>query len=648
MPLETPVTVNFGEDAAKELHEFVKDNVESLERRTRTLRSDKVNAWRNILRGVPEHKNRSFPWKNASNIVIALSAQHRDTLLATIMSGIYEIMPLWVGKLVGDWDAEEFGEEQRAAVENFMVEMALEPAELDLYRVEEQWFSEAIGLGTAVVKFPWETHIETEAIHIPNGSPVFKEFIKYDGPRPEKLPFEAFAITPEADTTEGARFKYHIRNLYKHDLLERAQKGWYSKEAINKILNSPDRFGPNTVAQEKEALKGIDFSSMPNEAQWDIYECWFPYWHNDKKYRIIYSYHKKSDTKVKAIFNFYPQNLEPYEEARLAWDDDGWYGYGFAEMLAYYQEDVTGKHNRRADNETLANTSIFRVGKNSKLDANFSAYPMALVPAEKDDFEQVSLGNPYNFGVDSEQLTLSLAKERTGIDPGMAGLGGGTTTKRGIYSSMGTFAVLQQGNRRSNLRTTDMRYSHIKLGRKFLDLYAYFGIGSRLKMFGNDAEYLLRAFDSIKQKRLAIAIRPATGSVNKELEKQNDMLLTQALQRHYMSVAQIIQALSNPAMPPELKSYYVEVIKGSDQLMKHLLRNFGHDDVSRLVPQPDFLKGQKNGSRQRIGGRSALQLTAGNNTNSLAGDNIPTAAYGTGGTEITGSEANTSIPTRIM
>jgi len=62
------------------------------------------------------------------------------------------------------------------------------------------------------------------------------------------------------------------------------------------------------------------------------------------------------------------------------------------------------------------------------------------------------------------------------------------------------------------------------------------------------------------------------------------------MQRHYASIAQVLQGISNPTMPPELKQYLVGTIGGMAYVMSKLLRAFGYDDVYRMQPELEVLK----------------------------------------------------------
>lgn len=608
MPLKELVPVDFGSDAMKDLEAFVWDQITSLKQEYSSLHQEKVAKWRRLYRGVPKSTIKDFPWKNASNVVIQLIGENVDVIRARILGTIFEVMPLWVVSLIGEWKPEEQGGEQQEAIQEALNYLGLEPTELDLYRVESQGADECVKFGTVMYKLPWITEVEAEAISIDdNGKVAAQEFTKYDGPRPEKLPFEQWAATSSANTLESADFKFHKIPLKKHHLQERLSKGVYklSKEEEAKLLGNPDRAGLSPEEMKSAMDKGLQPQQAYRNAEWDVYECWFPHFHNGKKFRLVYSYHYATRTVLRAIYNFYPKNEEPWEMGRFGYTDDGLLGYGLCEMLEYYQEEVTTGHNQRVDNRTLANTSLMRVDPTSKLDAIMSLYPNAMIPAAKDEIEVFQLGANYPSSVEEERLTLALAKSRAGTDdPGMQASGGGTqNAKKGIYSAMGTFSVLQAGNRRTNLNITDMRYTHLKLGRKFLSQYANFGLGDRIKYFGERAELVQKALLNYKQGRLQLPIRAATASINKELEKQNDMLLTQVMQRHHMGVSQILQGAANQSIPDEMKQFLLGWIDSSSIIMARILRNFGHDDVSRLLPERRLLKGANgNGNSQHQAG----------------------------------------------
>lgn len=623
MPLLKPIKVKFGEDEDKCLDKYVYDNLISLKNSYANLHENLLPKWRRLIKGKPKEETRNFPWPNASNVVVQLIGENVDVLKATQLGSIYEILPLFTAGLAGDWEESEKGDEQRVALEAFLNLMGLSKKELDLYRVESRAAHDNAGLGSVLIKLPWITQTEAIVTGIDTDSkPMFDDKVIYDGPRPEKLAYETWAATPNASTWEEAQFKYHKYTLTKSKCEERVFFGAFDKEAWEKIENSPDYEGISTQEEQKLKEQNID-SPQPNKntATWTFYECWFKYWYNDRCFSILYTMHighgsgNGEGLRMSAFFNFYPKNEEPFEFCRLGYSEDGLIGYGFAEMGEMYQEEISTGHNQRVDNRTLANTSVLLGGRNAKIDGGISLFPMAVLPFDKNDVDIVQLGANYPSSVAEEQLSIALAKARFGTDMGGAeGMGSGTVDKKGNYNSMGTFSIMQAGNRRININVTDFRYMHLNIGQKCSNQYAHFGVGEdRLKYLGKQSQVLQKALDNLKSGRIELPIQAATASINKEIEKQTGMLFTQVMQRHYGAIAQILQGVVNPVIPPEIKQFLIGSIGGMSYVMAKLLRAFGYDDISRMQPENKVLEqirsAQDNGQQNVQGATGQNQQT---------------------------------------
>lgn len=648
-----PVPVDFGTQVNAELEQYVWDNINSIQDSCRDLHDNKVRKWRRLTRGERAPGKKNFPWPNASDLVIQVIGTCTDILKAAIMASIWEVLPIFPTSIIGEWEAGERAEEQRDAIQEAMSLWASEREELDLYRVESLWFGEAISFGTSFTKSAFEHLEEIQKISL-DGTTSSEDadeklIVKRHGPYPVKIPFEDMGYDPKANTLEDCTFKYHRLKLTKYDLLKRKYQGIYDAKAVDKILGNYDTPTTEGPQQERQAQEGIAETSAPFNAEYYIYECWFPYYHNKKEYQIVYTYHFKTKTVLKKVYNFYPDNDNPFRMARLGYDDDGLLGYGFAEMLEHYQEEISTKHNQRNDAGTLANTSIARVSRASKLDSIFSLYPGAVIPGEQNEIEIMQLGRDAQSSVPDENLSLQLAERRAGVDMAITASGSGVVNPRkGVYSAMGTFAVQQQSNRRSNLRTTDMKYSHISLGRLILKLYAHFGIHDKGRVFGNNQRYLTEALANVKLGKLNFPVRASTASVNRELEKQNDMLLVNISRQHNMGIAQLLQAVTSGNLPESLQTYLIRSMEAADALMHTVYRNFGHDDTSRLLPKNDLVERFKameefmakqeaqNKIRSLIDGesRTGATLPTGNN----GGNNMAEVSNQQG-------EPSTSIPT---
>ena len=474
----------------------------------------------------------------------------------------------------------------RDVLEEFLQYVGYEPTELDLYPVYHEFFGETIRYGTSVLKCPQVVVKEDVATGTSGNAPSFTERVVYNGPRPMKIPFQDFLISPMDKTIESSDFYAHVIRLSKEKLEERAFRQVYDKKAVEEILKQPDRTSYSTVDQNKITDAGASTvgiaSSEEGFKEWDIHECHLKYKWNSHYTRCIIWYHEKSDTIARAFFNYYPSPI--FISARLFFRDDMFHGYGFAEILAPFQEEISVIHNQRRDNLTVSTMSAYRVDPDSKLHKGYKVYPSAMLPAVAGEIEPLPMGAVATATVDEERLSLDLAERRSGVSPPQQGMGAGGQTRRGMYTAMGTLSLLQEGNTRTDLNITDMRYAHTKLGRLLCDLYAEFGIGDRSQYFGEKGAVLEEALRLYKDKVLALPIYAATASVNREVEKQNDMMLTNLSRQHYQMIATILQQVSNPMLPPDIKQYLQDAMEAANTLQKTVFRHFNMDEVDRLVP----------------------------------------------------------------
>lgn len=585
----TFIPIKFGTDGEVKLKRHLKNRIMALEEGLTQLHQDKATKWNKAYEAEPREKSRDFPFYNASNLVVPIIATFADTLLARVMSAVLKTRPPWVAKIFGDH--KDLKDDIRTSLEEFMEFVGIEPEELDLYRVYHEFFGDTIKFGTSLLKCPHEIRYRFDVMGgagdgMGDTEVSFMKEIDYEGPRPEKIAFECFLIPPSCKTLESADIIVHKRIMTKDELMERRFFKIYSPVRVDEIIQKPDRSGPTYNQQMKEESAGAKTAASHGYGEWDIYECWLKWEDPSGKYkpRIIATYHKSTDTLLRGIYDTH--KLLPYVLGRLFYRSDMIYGYGFCETLWSFQEEISEQHNHRLDNRLIANTRVWRVAPDSKLHAGYRIYPSATVPAEKDEIEPLQAGDISAQTIDDERFSLELAERRAGISPPMQGAGAGSQGKRGIYTAMGTLSVMQEGNRRTDLNISDMRYSHTRLGRILLSDYAKFGVReSLIGMFGEKGAKIRKALDAVASGRIGLPIYSSTSSVNKEVEKQNEIMLIQLLRQHYMGIANLIGQAGNMMTAPPVKKYMLDTIKASNAIMKSVLRVFDKEDIDILVPE---------------------------------------------------------------
>ena len=588
MKLEpVPFKLVAGSDSETRLKRYLRDKVRSLREGLAKLHGlDGVVKWRKAYDAIPAEPIREFPWHGASNLVVPIIGIHTDTLLARIMAAIMKTSPFWSTQALGDY-ADKADEGLSLAVEEYLGYVAIEPTELDLYRVERDWFGDVVKLGTGTIKMPWVKNFIDTVVPAGDGTrgPSYSQKLLYEGPRPEKIRFEDFKYPVSAPTIEAMDFKYHVIHLQRDKLEERGIRGIYNNVVVQDVLKSPDRTSPDVVQQQKESDANVSTVSGYGFAEWDICECHFNYRVDAKHYcKLIVWYHEQSNNILRSFYYYYTEDI--FITARMFYRDDMFPGMGFAEILAPFQEEISQIHNQRRDNMTVANMKMFRVDPDSVLNKGFETFPSAMLPAKKDELEPIEFGVPVVGEIDSERLTLELAERRSGVSPPMQGQGAGTNTKRGVYTAMGTMALIQEGNNRTDLNITDIRYAHTKLGRLVCQEYAMFGIGDRELMFGEKGKQVKEALDAMMDGRMALPVYASTASINREVEKQNDMMLMGVADRYHQTISAMLAAANNPMTPPAVKEYTEKAVQASHLLMQTVYHHFGFDQVEKLAPKP--------------------------------------------------------------
>lgn len=590
------VNADFGEDINSEIEKWLYETIRSYKEAFQVLFTQKVPKWRDTYLGKPKDESKSFPWPNASNLVIQVVGQACDDMAARVVQLIWATSPVAYFRYLAKTDDPKRVADKAAILERFIDAMAYEPDELDLYRIECIGFAESGKLGTHFFKVIPERRTEAKVVGYDTKTKRtrLEQYESYNGPRVENLEFEHVLGDPDASTWDKSRLKCHIRTLKKHDLEQRGFEGFYDKDKVESILQKPDRYGPTWEKQRQQVKKGVNQTQSTILAEWDIYECYF-WWYitvrsesgkpQKVKAHLVWSYHYESKTTLRQVFNFMPDNSCPIIPTKLDISSKGIHGRGYAEMLDNAQEEVSTQHNQRIDARTMAITGILR-SSNPNLDKNLMVYPFCIIPAAKDELELI---NPVHDigdgGISDEELSLRLASERAGVGPAVAGMGAGGPTKKGQYGSMGTLAVMQDGNTRVNHRVSDFRHTHVKLITLVAKMYGQMGTGNRAQLMGLDEKLLNEALQDVLNKKARPPIRAATASANKEVEKQNDMLLSQLLTGFNKNQVQMAQGIhQNQTIPPKLKEWMFKILESQNNLMRRTFRNFGYDQPTEFVP----------------------------------------------------------------
>lgn len=557
--------------------------LETLRTQLRTLRTSRVTDMRRILEGRPKEEIKSFPWQYASNVVVQLVASFTDELAARMVMGIHTTLPLWPLQVMGSLPAKLQPERKRELLEDFLVQTASDPATMNIIETEYTWFRNAIAYGCQALK----VNVVEDQSMVVSGKDKAKSVDGYKGPLLTAVAYEDFLMPPEVMPVSRMPIKAQAVHLSRWAVMERIASGAWDKVEGMKILAGPTQTESDQPRKEVQSDQKINPSASEESQVFTVYETHIKYEHKNKTFDCILTLHPETKACPKSIFRFYPAGIDEFLLIRFGGQGDRAYGLGFIEALQDYQEEVTQIHNQRRDAATCANTNVLRVTPGSQLDTMTTLYPMGIIPAPPGTLEWLQLGRNPIETIQDEQLVMTECAQRAGVKPAFAGAGSGGPNKRGTYSAMGTMSVMQDGNSRTDMHLALFRNSHVLLGDTLLGLHAHFGVDIRvLKRYGDDRALLEEALEAYSNGTMQVRVKPANASVNREVEKQNLMMMMQNLRQHYQQAVQMLQMIENPMTPADTKTYLAEALQGLNTMMRWAVRNFGiHEGGQSVVPQ---------------------------------------------------------------
>lgn len=579
----------FGPDTMADLTGYALRYLESLRTQLRYIRTDRVTDMRRILEGKPKEDAKSFPWQYASNLVVQLVASFVDQSAARMVMGIHNTLPLFPVRINGQMDPKLHPERKRELLEDFLATAATDPCTLNIIECEYSWFRNAIAYGCQALKV---NLVSDSSTVVKNGEA--KAVKGYTGPELMPIDYEDFLMPPEAMPVHRMPFKAQALHLSRFQIEERIATGAWDQAEAQKILTASSEGQDSQPRKELQSDQKIAPSGTPEAQVFTVYECYVKYIKGDKTFDCILTLHPETKACPKAIFKFYPPEIQEFLLLRFG---GGWspgsraYGLGLIEALQDYQEEVSQIHNQRRDAATAANTNVLRVTPGSQLDTMTTLYPMGIIPAPPGTLEWLELGRNPIETIQDENLVRQEAAERAGVHPSFSGSGSGGPNKKGVYSAMGTMSVMQEGNSRTDMNLALFRNAHTLLGSTLLNVYSHFGVDARImKGYGDDRPLLEEALEAVASGTMAAEVRSGTASVNREVEKQNLMLMMQNLRQHYQQAIGMMQMIENPMTPPDMKRYLAESMHSMNTLMSWAIRNFGiRAGGEELVPETEHI-----------------------------------------------------------
>lgn len=567
-----------------------------------TDRNEQEKDWaifEQIYRARPVQETKTFPFRNAANVVVALMAADTETLWARMMGLLLEPQNLWSVSAISP-EMVPF-----AAPTQEFLEWAQRNELTGLRAALSDWVLELHKLGTGILKQRYNREMKKVYEWRELGDQTWQQqavVMLKDAPALHHVRLHDFYLPMGFKDIQQAPWVAERIRLTWQQYMNRVKAGLYSNAAdIGAWYFNPE------LNKHQQTLDQISRARASENKLMEFYEFWVDFdidgdgWDE----ALVCTIHLQSQTYVRIDFNPFFNQEKPYSVSRFMRDVNSFYGIGLGEMLRYYQEEATAIHNGRLDNNTIQNTQMFAVRKdnlNIKANEGIWAGKIWKVNDPSNDIKALNMGtgSGLNASIEVEAAVKAEAQRRDGVNDYIQAQ---ATPAVGYGTAYTTQQMLAQSSKRSGETLREIRDALDESGIRILELYQQFNQRGKPFILGAKDGTLVNAvlkfpLDLVRR-GLRLSVTAIDVQQSKDSQIRTTTLVLQMLQQFYASYLQMSQYALNPQLPPEMRQSAYTMLVGSSKLMKKLLELFGEQDADAYIPQ---LENAVNAQQQQLAG----------------------------------------------
>lgn len=531
-------------------------------------------------------KKKVFPFKNCSNVFIPLTPIAVETIHAREVNTILGTKPYIQVRR----KKEEMSEADAVNIERFLDEVLR--TVVNGYDTLSMWIMEKDKMGDGFVKVYWK--FDQTKIKKGKGFRTITE----DDVAIDVIAIEDLIFPSSARAVEQALWVAHRFRMDWNVLKRKEKLGIY--ENIDKIKDfyrqDNDTQGEEIDFQKvKKGVEGIDERSPDILKDYELFEVYFD-WDIDNDgiaERLVATYEKKSNTIIRLIHFPFNHGRRPLVQNSFMKRTNRIYSKGITEMSKQLQIAINTVFNQTIDNATIANVKCFKGLKSAKRDIG-EIYPGKVFWLDStQDLEDFTLGEVHQSNFVLHGLLRDYHERRTKVTD--LNLGRPSEITRSRATATGTLALLQESGRHFDLILNNSREAMTEIAYQIIELYAQYAPNKVFTVTGKDGTLEQLRLPKIGTLREEYTFHATATSiaVNKEIEKQANMVLVQQLSGVFRQVLQLIMLTASPQtnLPDSIKKYIFDMVRSYHKMAEDIVRSFEKLDVNVYVPElPDIVK----------------------------------------------------------
>jgi hypothetical protein len=585
--------------AAGQLMEYLRLEITRALSERRPL-EEKWLQWQRLYKALPERQVKEFPFYGAANLVLPVIATDVDTIYSRIMGILFEPDNLWSCSPLRP-DATAYA----PRLQEFLAWAQIH--ELKAYDAVADFVLEVCKLGTGVLKQRFRRSMEEvyEFRETPYGTTErFNNILVNDNPVLEHVSLYDFLV-PSAATSDQETWPWCAERVMLNwgQLQERVKAGIYQGTDRLASWNAQDK--GSWITQE---LQRMDRFAPGLATQYELWEVWtkFDIRGNGRPVSVVCTVHLPTMTYLRIDYNPFFHQEFPYSVARYLRQEKRFYGIGLAEMDEPFQEETSTMHNQRLDGHTLANSVMMKGRKGIGIKEDEPIFPGRwFLVDEMDDIEPMSMGRNFDSSIQDEQMTMSYATKRTGVNDYV--MGNSANASIGYAAAYTNVMQHQEAAKRFDQTLREIRQAVSDSGRRLVELYQQFNQEGKVfsvmgQQDGQLVNQVLQFPLELIRHSIAIDVTASSASLNKDVTIRTNTIIMQMVTQFYMQLMQGIQLIINPQVPELMRAVALQMVMGGTTLMRRLLDSYNVQDIDEIVPRmEEFLGGQQQPTQPTFG-----------------------------------------------
>lgn len=586
--------------AAAMLMEYLREEINRSLSERRPL-EEKWLRYQRMYKAIPDEEIREFPFYGAANIVLPVIATDVDTIFSRLMGVIFTPENLWSCRPLRD-DAVQYA----PRLQEFL--RWAQGAELDVYGSVGDWILELTKLGTGVLKqrYRRDQKLAYEFRETPMGpTEQFRRVMVKDSPVVQHVSLYDFLVPAYTVELGSAPWCGERLMLNWNQIQSRVRAGIY--QATDRLAAWHGTDKGSWINQQRQAMDGFRPSLA---SQFELWEVWtdFDISGMGEPVSVVCTIHLPTMTYLRVDYNPFFHQEKPYSVARYLRQEKRFYGIGLCEMLEMFQEEGTAMHRQRLDNGTLANSTMMKAKKGIGIKEDEPIFPGRwFLVDEMDSVQPMQMGSGrYDSTVPNEQLTMSYATRRTGVNDYVMG----SAAPNIGYAALGTNVLQhQEAAKRFDQSLREVRDALGETGRRVVELYQQFNQnGKEYTVLGpKDGEVVHQVLQfplELIRHSIAVEVTATSASLNKEVEIRTNTILLQMVTQFYAQLMQGMQLIVSPELPPQMRQLAYQMVIGGVTMMRRVLDSYNIQDIDTIIPQIEEILGV---GQQQLGGMGVPQ-----------------------------------------